>query len=183
MRKVIFLLFLVTAFVFAQSPGQKYSVINRVIAAVNVWHSVELDFDELSSGLSEVEVLALYPDLGLNCMNDPSDMGDRSCFTNVRRVNGFDAWFIEFFFDGDKLNQVKVDFIPAGHKEILNVMEAEHGEPHDMKPDQNGNTVIGWILKSGVLATNQTTYSDNTTQVLWLSKQKVLKSFLMIKRL
>ena len=173
MKIIILLVLLLTAVISFQKPGFDYTTKNRVIAAIKVWDSIEVDFDGLSSGLSEADIQGKYPKLKLDCGNEPSSMGDRSCFANVRSVNGADAWFVAFFFDKDKLNQVKIDVVPAGHEKMLHAFHARHGSPRQMKADQSGQPIIGWVLNQGVLATNEKSYNDGTTQVLWLSMAKL----------
>ena len=178
MRIIILLVLLLTAAISLQKPGFDYTTRNRVIAAIKVWDSIEVDFDGLSSGLSEADIQEKYPGLKLDCGNEPSSMGDRSCFANVRNINGVDAWFVAFFFDKDKLNQVKIDVVPSGHEKILHAFRSRYGSPRQMKADQAGQPIIGWVLNQGVLATNETAYNDGTTQILWLSMAKLQVAWL-----
>ena len=178
MKKAFLLIILIGVLVSTQKPGFDYTTKNRAVAAVKVWDHADIDFTSLSSSLSEAAVIAKYQNLHLDCGAEPSPMGDRSCFTYVRSINGVDAWFVAFFFDKDHLNQVKVDFGSAGHKEILFTLLANHGEPRGFQPDQYGNNVIGWNLKNGILTTNEVAYAKGTTQIYWLSNEKLLGSML-----
>lgn len=168
-KKVILLIFLILIAVFILKPGFDYTILNRLIAAIKVWETVDIDINELSSGLSESDILVMYPKLELSCGYDPSVLGNRSCYTNVRRINDSDAWYFVFFFNNNKLNNIKMDFTSSGHENILRKLKAKHGEPRKLKGSTQAIPLIKWSLKQGILTTNEFAYRERTTQVLWIS--------------
>ncbi|VAW93711.1 hypothetical protein MNBD_GAMMA23-686 [hydrothermal vent metagenome] len=96
-KKVILLIFLILIAVFILKPKFDYTILNRLIAVIKVWGTVDIDINELSSGLSESDIIVMHPKLKLNCGYDSSVLGNRSCYTNVRRINDSDAWYLVFF--------------------------------------------------------------------------------------
>ncbi len=150
-------------------PEFNYTTLNRLIAAIKVWETIDININELSSGLSESDIIVKYPGLQLNCGYDPSVLGNRSCYTHVRRINDSDAWYVVFFFKDNQLSNIKMDFTPSGHENILRKLKAKYGEPGKLKGSTQAIPLIKWSFKQGILTTNEFAYKGRTTQVLWVS--------------
>ncbi len=168
-KKVILLIFLILIAVFILKHGFDYTILNRLIAVIKVWETVDIDINELSPGLSESDIIAMYPKLKLHCSYDSSVLGNRSCYTNVRRINDSDAWYLVFFFNDNKLSNIKMDFSSSGHENILHKLKAKYGEPSKVKGSTQAIPLIKWPLEQGILTTNEFAYRERTTQVLWIA--------------
>ena len=94
-----------------------------------------INIDELSSSLSEADIVSKYSELDLDCGYEPSDLGARSCYNHIKSINGADAWHLAFFFKKNKLNLVKMDFSATGHDEMLALLKAQYSEPS--KPESS----------------------------------------------
>jgi hypothetical protein len=178
MKKLLLLVVLLVGVAFLLTPGAEYNAKNRAIASINVWSEVAIDFESLSEKMTEAEAVTRFGSVKWDCGIEPSKMGERSCFSHVRTVNGAPAWHIALFFDQDQLSQVKIDLAPDGHRKLLAEAKASFGEGRPMREDQNGIPIVGWMLEGGILATNEQTMPEGTTQLLWLSGPKVMKGLL-----
>ncbi len=162
------------AVVFFLKSGFNYTTQNRQIATTKTWSSVIIDFNKLSSNISEADILSTYSKLNLDCGHESSELGSRSCYTSINSINGADALFLVFFFNKNKLNQVKMDFTSSGHKDVLVKLKSQYGNPTKLKKSKQPIPLIKWVLKQGIITTNESAYSNRKTQVLWLSHNDIL---------
>ena len=173
-KRIIFLIFVLLIVILFQKPGLNYSLRNRLISVVKVWDSVSIDFNRLSSNMSEADILSTYSKLELNCEYEISELGTRSCYTGVNSINGSDAWLLVFFFNQNKLNLVKMNFTSSGHKDILVTLKSQYGNPTKLEGSKQPIPRIKWVLTQGIITTNMSAYGGRTTQVLWLSHDAIL---------
>ncbi len=176
LKKAILLVFLLLIALYFLHPGIDYTFKNRFLAAIKVWHSVNINFDKLSSSLSEADIVSKYSELDLDCGYEASALGTRYCFTLIKSLNGADAWLLVFFFNKNKLNQVKMDFHASGHDKILVSLESQYGESSKLVNSKQAIPLIKWKFKEGLLTTNSSAYTGRTTQVLWLSNEEIFKN-------
>lgn len=177
-KKATLLIFLLLVALYFLYPGSDYTIKNRFLAAIKIWNSANINIDELSSSLSETDIISKHSGLDLDCGYEPSTLGARSCYNHVKSINGADAWHLAFFFKKDKLNLVKMDFTAAGHDEILALLKAQYGEPSKLENSKQVIPLINWKIAGGILSTNKYAYTGRTTQVLWLSNKEILDRWL-----
>ena len=173
-KKAILLVFLLLVALYFLYPGTNYTIKNRFLAAIKVWHSASVNIDELSSSLSENDIVSKYSELDLDCGHETSSLGTRSCFTHIKSLNGADAWLLVFFFRKNKLHQVKMDFPASGHDEILVLLESQYGKPSKLENSKQAIPLIKWKFRGGILTTNSSAYAGRTTQVLWISNEEII---------
>lgn len=187
MKRLIGLLiiFLVVGggWLFQQKPGYAYTIKNRMLHAIKVSDSINIPFAQLSGAMTEQDILNRYPDLGLDCGKESSNLGDRSCYASVRRVNGADAWFVVFFFEKGRLSGLKLDIQPDGHETMLSELHALFGAGHEMPAKSGSGPLLQWIGAQGTFVMNKSPYAAVPSQVLWVSMEKTLRSLYEKRRL
>ncbi|MDD2950456.1 MAG: alpha/beta fold hydrolase, partial [Sulfuricurvum sp.] len=80
---------------------------------------ITLDFNELNSDLSEADIVTKYKKIKFSCGNERSAIAERYCYADIDRFNGTDARLIVFFFDKNKLVEVKIDLEPGDNQKFL----------------------------------------------------------------
>ncbi|BAL25314.1 hypothetical protein AZKH_3015 [Azoarcus sp. KH32C] len=183
MKKVLLLLVLLACLVFLVKTGYDYTPMNRLIASVKVWNEIRIEFDQVPGNLSEVGLQARYGDIRWNCGSESSRLGDRSCYADMRTVNGADAWFVVFFFQNGRLAQIKIDTTRDGYAELLAFAKEKYGSPRRIeKDDPDAPQLMGWTLANGVLTTTELADSEGTSQFLWISKNRLMNSAVQRQR-
>ena len=129
MKKILLIMLAAAALIFIQSDYEfnaksryEFNIHNRLISAITVWGSIDLDYSDLHSHLNEATINSRYYNIDLDCGRDSSPLGERSCYTHIRYANGINAWYIVFFFTKDKLQRVKVDIPPGAHADTSQVV-------------------------------------------------------------
>lgn len=167
---LVFLGILALAFFLKNQKG------NAEDQAVNntLNNGISVDFKELHGELSESEIVAKYGDLKLSCSDESSPIAERYCYSAIPRFNGMDAKQIVFFFEKDKLNQVKVD-VQANSNDILTHYIREYGMTTDVKKREGMPQLVTWILRNGMLITSKEE-NNNQGMLLWVSSMKMLST-------
>ncbi|HJV28233.1 MAG TPA: hypothetical protein VJ673_21330 [Aromatoleum sp.] len=177
MKKVLLLLVLLAGLVFLIKTGHDYTPANRLIASVKVWNEMRIEFDQVPGNLTELGLQAKYGDIRWNCGSESSRLGDRSCYADMRTVNGADAWFVVFFFQNGHLAQIKIDTTRKGYAELLAFAKEKYGSPRPIERDgSDAPQLIGWTLANGVLTTTELADGEGTSQFLWISKNRLMNS-------
>lgn len=181
LKKAIILVILLSLGLYFLYPGSEYSIKNRFLAGIKIWHSASINLDDLSPSLSATDIVSRYPELDLDCGIETSSLGNESCYNHVLSLNNADAWHVAFFFKKNRLSQVKMDFLESGHDVILASIKSQYGEPSNLEESTQTIPLIMWTLEDGILVTNSSAYPGRTTQVLWVSKAEILNKFLRSK--
>jgi len=175
-KRIILLVLLLIAFVFFIRPDFNYTAQNKQVTTTETWSSATIDFNKLSSNISEADIISTYSKLHLDCGHESSELGDRSCYTSINSINGADALFLVFFFNKSKLNLIKMDFTSSGHEDVLVKLKSQYGNPAKFKKSKQPIPLIKWVLKQGIITTNESAYRNRKTQVLWLSHNGIINS-------
>lgn len=133
---------------------------------------IVVNFKELNGELSESDIVNKYIDLKFSCGNESSPIAERYCYSNIENFNGMDAKLIAFFFEKNKLTQVKVD-VQANSNDILTQYSKDYGNTTDIKKQEGSAQLVTWILSNGILVTSA---EENTKHgmLLWVSSMKIL---------
>jgi hypothetical protein len=104
------------------------------------------------------------------------------CWATVSEFNGIDARLISFFFRNDQLSALRVSFAAEHHPEMFSLMEKRFGTARAFggRTDAFGNNIVGWMRRSGFVATNNRVSGDEESLLLWLSTSTVLNKVLGI---
>lgn len=166
-----------------QKPSYAYTIKNRMLHAIKVTDSITLPFAKLSGAMTEQDILNRYPDLGLDCGKESSNLGDRSCYASIRKVNGVDSWFIVFFFENGQLSGLKLDIQPDGHEAMLSELHSLFGDSKEMPAKNKSGPLLQWMGAQGVFVMNKVAYSGAPSQLVWVSMEKALRSLHQKRRL
>ena len=110
-----------------QIPAHAYTLKNRALYFLKVDNSISVPFSQLSGSMTQKGILKRYSRLGLDRGYEPSNLGERSCYASVKKVNDVDAWFVVFFFEKARLRQVKLDVMPDAHKAMMHSLTDRFG--------------------------------------------------------
>lgn len=137
---------------------------------------VVLDVDSLTGRETQSEIVQTYHWLHHTCVPESGPLGDRVCWATVSEFNGIDARLISFFFRNDRLSALRVSFAAEQHPEMFSLMERRFGaaRPFGGRTDAFGNNIVGWMRRSGFVATNDRMSGDEEPLLLWLSTSTVL---------
>lgn len=156
-------------------------LISLIVWQYNTYSDVKeiaIDFRELNGDLSETEVLHRFGTLDLKCGTEETNtMGERYCYAYIDQVNGLDANMIAFFFEKDKLTQMKVDLKKNAHENALRYCLQEYGSVSKVKKPKIGEQLVAWVFKDGMLVTSKEK-SEGQNMLLWLSSHKMFQIFL-----
>ncbi|MEJ2633379.1 MAG: hypothetical protein P8014_17905 [Acidihalobacter sp.] len=182
MKKTIGLLLVLSlvagGWLYKQTPAHAYTLKNRVLHFLKADNSISIPFAQLSGSMTEKEILKHYPKLGLDCGYEPSSLGERSCYASVKSINEVDAWFVVFFFEKGGLRQVKADIMPGAHKAMMHWLTDKFGSGMTVSHGKASETLVHWIELNGAIAMNKEAYGNEPSQVVWVSKERILQKIM-----
>ena len=144
------------------------------IPAINT--DASINFDEDMSNLSEQNIINLFDNLLISCKSEPSNLGERACFTYISKFNSIPANSIAFFFERGKYRGLRVSFPPDEHNSLLDYLK-RISTSHRTVPEsekQHGQQLVMWFTKTGVLAALETRSRSGAESIMtWQSFKKL----------
>ena len=131
---------------------------------------VDISFNQNQDGLSEENIHSRFHNLFLVCANEPSDLGDRVCWTHISKFNGIKAEMIAFFFIKDKYRHLRVSFPNEEHGNLLSYLNANFKLKTTSKGSKEkfGQDLGIWFSKTGTLsAYRERPLPGNLNLLLW----------------
>lgn len=181
MKKIILLAILISTAVFYLNKERPdwFLIALTHIPIFNT--EVNIDFNHDKDGLSEENIHAKFDHLFLVCANEPSDLGDRVCWTYISRSNGIDAEIIAFFFDQEKYRNLRVSFPDDEHSDLLSYLNTNFKVKTVSKGSKEkfGQDLGVWFCETGTLSA----YKENPKQgslnlLLWSNIENYSKHHL-----
>lgn len=138
---------------------------------------ITIDFKDLNGDLSESDIVSKYTELKLSCGIESSAIAERYCYSDIDRFDGMNARLIVFFFEKDKLIQMKVDLNENEYENAIRYCLQEYGPVSKVKKPERGEQLVAWVFKDGMLVTSKEK-SEGQNMLLWLSANKMFQAFL-----
>jgi hypothetical protein len=114
--------------------------------------------------------LDYFPHLHLVCGNEPSDLGDRVCWTYISKFNDLPAEQVAFFFREDQLAVIRVGYAPHFHHHVKDYLDTNFrylGVSPGSK-DKFGQELGIWYSPSGRLSAYvEEAMVGNESVLLW----------------
>ena len=116
--------------------------------------NVTLDFRELSEQMTEKEVLTRYASLDLYCGIElrATNLGSRSCWSQIKSFHEHQALHAAFFFTAGHLSWVKIDVPRWQHIQVGKELVKQYGKPAGVQTLSCVNmSMVAWQFKTGSL--------------------------------
>jgi len=125
--------------------------------------TISLPFDLLHPSLTPADVVLKLPDVALTCSALATDFGDRVCQSPIAAFNSVPANHAAFFFAGEQLRAVKLNYQRSYHTYLIGRLLAALGEPVAMLP-------LHWHAGGGrILLAGRELQADDEPALLWLA--------------
>lgn len=174
MKKIILLAILISTTVFYLNKERPdwFLILLTHIPIVNT--EINIDFNDEIEGLTEENIHSKFDDLFLVCANEPSDLGDRVCWTYISKFNGMDAEIIAFFFDQEKYRNLRVSFPNDEHSDLLSYLNTNFKLKAVSKGSKKkfGQDLGVWFSKTGTLSAYKEKPKQGTLNLLLWSNIK-----------
>lgn len=96
MRKLLFITLLISGCVGSSEAGNAF--FHKAVAALPVVAPyLEIDFKEITPDMKEADLGKQFPNLALECHEEPSNLGDRVCWDQIGWMNNLPADHVAFF--------------------------------------------------------------------------------------
>lgn len=105
------------------------------------------------AGLGEQEILKDYADLDLQCAHEPSGLGERVCYQDIKAINDIPASTIAFFFKKDALTSIAAVLPSSSQPKIVEHLNQEYvlfNKNYTGKGNQR--SMAAWVTDSGIIA-------------------------------
>lgn len=113
-------------------------------------------WQKLSAEMDEAAALASMPGLPWRCVRDETRMGQRTCYTSARRINGHAAMTVAMFFNNGRLRVVTVHVPWWAHREATLALVRDHGKSMGRgRAAGSDESLLGWRMAGGDLAINR----------------------------
>jgi hypothetical protein len=108
--------------------------------------------DEEMAGLNEQEILEDYAELDLQCTREPSGLGERVCYQEIKAINGIPANTVAFFFINDGLTSVAAVLPSSSQPQIAEYLNQEYVLFSDNYAGSgNQKSMAAWVTTSGII--------------------------------
>lgn len=134
--------------------------------------TVELSLNELSSRLGEADIRAKLGDLDLECSDQSTTFGDRTCRARIGAFARLPAESLTFFLSGGGLRAAKINYRRDVHGEVAGYLTRHLGEGETSKrgPDGAPSLVTNWQLMDGLVLLHAGDLAPrDEAAMLWLS--------------
>ncbi len=154
MKKIILIIILVSGGISIAASQEGISVTNLLAGILPFLKpEVTVDFsdDELAL-LGEREILEDYAGLDLQCAHEPSDLGERVCYQDIKTINGLPANTIAFFFIKDTLVRIATVLPSSSHPRITEYLNQEYVLfRKEYSKEGYKNSMAVWVTTSGTI--------------------------------
>lgn len=116
---------------------------------------VTLRFEELSKDMDEATIRQHFQGVQLDCFNQSSGMGDRTCYTPTSKADGLPALTLAIFFKKGKLSTAIVQVPWWAHPSWLKRLKLQASQPRQDGTTPGRGAVLRWDLPNGYLNFNQ----------------------------
>ncbi len=127
--------------------------------------------DAFTDRLTEARLRESFPDLALQCGEVPNPFGDRVCTAVIGSFNQYPAQALTLYFQGERVNAVKVLYQPAYHAQIRAWVERRPGLlPRPESAVSPAAEVVSWPVTDGALVMrNGPLGRTDEAALFWLS--------------
>jgi hypothetical protein len=176
MKKLILLLIAVGAFWFYVDSERPDWFLKLRTSIPFIDTRVSVDFG--SSGLNEMteeDVLERFDHLYLACAREPSNLGERVCWTYISQFNDLPAHMVAFFFDKDRLGLIRVEYSLTQHEALVASLNDAYSMrlPDVGARDSGRPSLLLYPTPSGFLATQQELQPGDKVLLTWQSADKL----------
>lgn len=134
--------------------------------------NMDFAFNQLSEEWSEADLKEKFPTLNIACANDSSlgNMGDRSCYVDIKRHNDIPAMLAAFFFKKGKLEAVTIHVPRWAHSKMYGDLVRRYGAP-TLKTTPEEKHLNEWELwdHSKLLYNDEPTSLIGWSAIFWQS--------------
>ena len=135
---------------------------------------VRLRFDELSSTMDEAAVRAHFQGQApLTCIPETqSTLGNRVCYTALRKANGEPALTMALFLRDGRLRHGVLHVPWWAHGAVQAGFTRDYGQPRPSGVDESGKRLVRWTMAGGKLEMNDSRYFGplNHSTAFWTAE-------------
>jgi hypothetical protein len=155
MKKFLIFIVLVGAGLSLTASQKGTSVTNLLAGMLPFLRpEVTIDFaDNELAGIGEQEILEDYANLELQCTREPSGLGERVCFQDIKAINNIPANTIAFFFENDALTSIAAILPSSSQPKIAEYLNKEYVVFRKKNTGTvNPEGMETWLTSSGIIA-------------------------------
>ena len=134
---------------------------------------IKMDLQVLDRRFTEPELKQVYPDLGWQCQTLDTPYGDRLCVSRIGVFNGIPSRYITFFFRGESLNALKINYRAANHAQLQSLLRRQLGLPESESNtggiSQTSDETLLWRTSDGLVVIKRELLPDEEASMFWLA--------------
>ena len=168
-------LIVVATFGWNQVATKKPDWFLKLVAAIPIFNtSVHINFNTQKIW-TEQTLQNEFDNLFFVCAREPSNLGDRVCWTYISEFNGIPATNIAFFFDNNKYGYLRVSSDAENHRHIKDYLDETYEYLWNSKgsKDMFGQELGMWNSSTGFINSYlKKPLKSSDTLITWVSRSK-----------
>lgn len=134
---------------------------------------IKISLTDLDSGYSSDDIRTIYPENEWQCGSHASDFGDALCAARIGTFNGFPARAVTFYFQGDRLSAMKLQYRELYHKQVMGHVIEKLGQPSNvaeaLTDGPDAADILEWPLRSSMLVMKKSLQGGDEAALLWFA--------------
>ncbi|NOY73039.1 MAG: hypothetical protein GXP14_11840 [Gammaproteobacteria bacterium] len=156
------------------TASQKETNVTNLLAEILPFLKPGITIDFANNELTisgEKEILEDYAELDLQCAREPSALGERVCYQEIKSINGIPANTVAFFFIDDTLTSIAAVLPSSSQLKIVEHLNQEYvlfNKEYSGGSDKKSMAV--WVTVSGIISAHPgTDPPPKDARMIWTS--------------
>lgn len=134
---------------------------------------IKFNVKELSADFTRADIQTVFGDLGWQCEEQATELGDSLCAARIGTFNGFPSRLLTLYFRDGHVNAMRLNYREPYHEQLLGHFIGQLGQPGNVEQALSGRPdaadVLEWRLERGVMLMKKTLGKTDEATVLWLA--------------